>query len=218
MLSRAATLTVTLAQAPTGPTAIVRVTNETGHKLPTGYPEGRQMWLNVRAFDAAGALVYEIGRYDPASHRLIRDAGTKVYEAKQGLTSQLASLLGLRSGESFHFILNNTVTRDNRIPPRGYTQAGWDQPGLRPVEATYADGQHWDETTYVLPPTAIRVTAQLYYQTASTEYIDFLKATGGLDGESLRALWSRSPSPPVLMAFAADPIQRLWMPIIMRGF
>ena len=31
----------------------VTVTNQTGHKLPTGYPEGRRMWLNVKFYDAA---------------------------------------------------------------------------------------------------------------------------------------------------------------------
>ena len=35
----------------------VRVTNLTGHKLISGYPEGRRMWLNVQWFDAAGQLM-----------------------------------------------------------------------------------------------------------------------------------------------------------------
>lgn len=216
MLTRAATLTMTVTEEPSGPVATVRVINETGHKLPTGYPEGRQMWPNVRAYDAEGALVYEIGRYDPLSRRLIREAGTQVYEAKQGLTPELAALLGLPEGESFHFILNNTTVKDNRIPPRGYTQAAWDQPGLRPVGASYADGQHWDDVAYGLPQSTARVIARLYYQTASTEYIEFLKATGGVDGETLQALWSRNPSPPVLMAVAFHNPWRLWMPVIAR--
>ena len=29
-----------------------KVTNLTGHKLPTGYPEGRRMWLQVQVQDA----------------------------------------------------------------------------------------------------------------------------------------------------------------------
>ena len=33
-------------------TATVAVTNRSGHKLPTGYPEGRRMWLTVKAISA----------------------------------------------------------------------------------------------------------------------------------------------------------------------
>ena len=33
--------------------ATVRITNLTGHKLPTGYPEGRRMWIDIKAVDAA---------------------------------------------------------------------------------------------------------------------------------------------------------------------
>src|SRR4030095_9084851 len=32
----------------------VTVTNLTGHKLPTGYPEGRRMWLQVKFKDKDG--------------------------------------------------------------------------------------------------------------------------------------------------------------------
>jgi hypothetical protein len=43
--------------------ARLRITNQTGHKLPTGYPEGRRMWVNARFLDAEGGLLGEIGRY-----------------------------------------------------------------------------------------------------------------------------------------------------------
>ena len=33
----------------------VRITNMMGRKLPTGYGEGRRVWLDVRLFDAAGS-------------------------------------------------------------------------------------------------------------------------------------------------------------------
>jgi hypothetical protein len=216
MLRRAASLTVTLATQGAGKQAVVRVTNETGHKLPTGYPEGRQMWLEVRAYDAAGHQVYASGLIDPSTHRLVRDPDIKVYEAKQGLTPEWAAFVNKPAGESFHFLLNNTVTKDNRIPPRGYLRSVWDRPGLRPVGADYGDGQYWDQTVYALPASTARVTARLWYQTASAEYIAFLRATGGVDGEALYDLWTRNPSPPVLMASSADPPYTLWLPIVLR--
>jgi hypothetical protein len=173
MLRNAATLDLTLTTSDTAKIATVRVTNHAGHKLPTGYPEGRQIWLNLRAYNAGGDLIYESGAYDQASGLLLRDPAVKVYEIKQGITPELASLLRKPTGESFHFVLNNTVVKDNRIPPQGYRRAQFDQPGLRPVGATFADGQNWDETVYILPMETERVHAALYYQTASKEYVDF---------------------------------------------
>jgi hypothetical protein len=216
MLRKAAMLSVTLLPSSTEKVATVRVVNEAGHKLPTGYPEGRLMWLNLRGYDVHGALVYESGAYDPATGSLTRDDDVKVYEVKQGLTPELADELGLPAGASFHFVLNNTVVKDNRIPPRGYTQTAFDQDGLRPVGATYADGQYWDETTYVLPGEVTRVYVRLYYQTASKAYIDFLRANGGVDGETLGALWEESKSPPVLMRTAFAPGVNLYLPLIFK--
>ena len=216
MLHKASTLTVTLATSDTAKVATVRVINHAGHKLPTGYPEGRQMWLNVRAFDAAGTLLYESGAYDPAAGQLQRDAEAKVYEIKQGITPEFAALLNKPAGASFHFVLNNTVVKDNRIPPQGYRRVLFDRQGLRPVGANYADGQHWDDTVYDLPPETERVAATLYYQTASREYVDFLRSRGGVDGLALGELWDSSKSPPVAMARAWAPSHDRYLPIIMQ--
>jgi hypothetical protein len=217
MLRRAATMTVTLTTSGTQRVATVRVINEAGHKLPTGYPEGRQMWINLKAYDGAGKLMYESGRYDEAEARLVRDADAQVYEVKQGISEELAALVRQPAGASFHFLLNNEVVKDNRIPPRGYTQAAFDVPGLRPVGAHYADGQHWDDTTYTLPPEAVRVLATLHYQTASREYAEFLRARGGVDGAGLYELWGSSPSPPEVMARAWWPSYPLYLPLVLRG-
>ena len=216
LLLRSATLTLTLSADGGQKTATVRVINETGHKLPTGYPEGRRLWLNVRAFDASGRVVFSSGNYRPSTGILVADPWLKVYEIKQGLTSELAAHLGQDAGATFHFALNNTTVKDNRIPPRGYTQAAWDQPGLRPVDAVYADGQHWDDTVYPLPTEAVAVTALLYYQTASKEYVDFLRAEGGADGATLGQLWDDLPSPPEVIAVALDPEYPLYLPFIDR--
>lgn len=214
MLGKAANLTVAISTRGDQKIATVRVTNESGHKLPTGYPEGRRLWINLKAYDENGNQVYESGAYDPDNGLLDSDA--KVYEAKQGLTPELANLLGLPAAESFHFVLNNTVIKDNRIPPRGFTQAALEQNGMQPVGAEYQPGQYWDDTIYPVPSTTNAVIVTLYYQTSSKEYIDFLRAYGGVDGYTLGKLWDGSKSPPVVMAVASNLDIRVHLPLVIK--
>lgn len=216
MLRRAATLQMSIEDHHNQKIVAVRVINETGHKLPTGYPEGRRMWLNLRAYDASGTLIYESGAYDPATGILTEDASVKVYEVKQGLTPEMADLVGLEAGPTFHFALNNTTYKDNRIPPRGYTIAAYDRPGMRPVGATFADGQYWDDTEYVVPAAATRIVATLYYQLASAEYIEFLGELGGADGATLAEIWNDSKSPPEIVAQSFFPQPTVYLPISQR--
>ncbi|MBK8045990.1 MAG: cadherin-like domain-containing protein [Anaerolineales bacterium] len=112
----------------------------------------------------------------------------------------MATVLGKQAGESFHFVLNNTILKDNRIPPRGFTNPAFDRPGMRPIGATYADGQHWDDLNFVLPAQTTRVRATLYYQLSSKEYVDFLRTMGGPDGVTLGTMWDDLKSPPEAMA------------------
>ncbi|QYK47559.1 MAG: hypothetical protein KF838_12295 [Phycisphaeraceae bacterium] len=185
-------------------TLLVRVVNQSGHKLPTGYPEGPRMWVNVRFFDGAGALIDERGAYD-ASEATLDGATTKVYEGKLGLDAAMSALTGKPSGPGFHFALNNVWYSDNRIPPRGFTNAGFASVQAAPVGYAYQDGQYWDGTVFAVPPGAARAEARLYHQTTTREYIEFLRdenITNGA-GAVAYALWeSLGKSAPVLMAMS----------------
>jgi hypothetical protein len=164
----------------------VRVVNQTGHKLPTGYSEGRRMWLNVQFFNAGDQLVAERGAYDATTATLTTN-DTKVYQGDYGIDAQQSAATGLPAGKSFHFVLNNTIVEDNRIPPRGYTSAGFEAVQSHPVGVTYAEEQYWDETTFTPPAGAVRATVNLFHQTTSKEYIEFLRDTNTTNGDGLIA-------------------------------
>jgi hypothetical protein len=172
----------------------IKVTNLTGHKLPTGYSEGRRMWLNVQVRDANGALVFESAAYDPASAELTEDPQAHVYEVLQGIWNYngtgTCDIADSGNEKMFHFVLNDCIARDSRIPPLGFTPATAADPNgydLRPVGYTYAETSpgsgvlvNYDTATYTLAvpantPTPLTATARLYYQTASNYYIAFLR-------------------------------------------
>lgn len=105
MLRSAASLSAT----QNGDELTVRVTNLTGHKLISGYPEGRRMWLHVRWLDAGGAPLAEVGAYGPVG-RTVQDLDgtsypveslldlhdTAIYQAKPGMSAEwAAALVGL---------------------------------------------------------------------------------------------------------------------------
>ena len=170
MLQAASDMTLT----QKGASLKVRVTNESGHKLPTGYPEGRRVWLNVKFKNAKGQVIAERGAYNSKS-AVFTAGDTKVYEAKQGITQAISKMTGIPVGPSFHLALNNKVYFDNRIPPRGFTNANFVAIGAAPVGYTYADGQHWDDTLYSIPKGATSATVTLYFQTSTKEYMEFLR-------------------------------------------
>jgi hypothetical protein len=164
------------------------------------------MWLNVIAFDAVGQKVFESGAYDLSTGVLSHDDQEKIYEIHPGLSPGLASALGLTPGKSFHFVLNDTVYSDNRIPPRGFTNAAFRDVQSPPVDYEYADGQYWDDTAYHLPAEAESVVVTLYYQSTSKEYIEFLRDenTTNSAGQDLYDAWvAQGRNAPEVMAQAA---------------
>jgi hypothetical protein len=130
----------------------VRVTNKSGHRIPSGYPDGRRFWLSVNVKDAAaGSTVYQSGVYDQANAELQTAAGVPfnralgnvidattanavmVYERVTGTCTDAAgaaifpdALAGTPANcASSPSLLNNFILFDNRIPPKGldYAQA-----------------------------------------------------------------------------------------------
>jgi hypothetical protein len=199
----------------------LRVTNLTGHKLISGYPEGRRMWLNVKWYDAASGLLREDGRYGvvasvngtPVKSIVnLADPNTKIYEAHYGMTQEWAAqlrALGYSSAlplsfdrvtgavsytlgdlaaqapgtyhETFHFVLNNTVVKDNRIPTYGMAYNDARTRNALPVPAAQygspaAGGtyRYWDELGLNPPANAAYAQISLMYQPTSWEYVQFL--------------------------------------------
>ncbi len=175
MLNNSATLELTTQHFPDSTIATVRVINLTGHKLPTGYPEGRRMWLQVSGFDESNNIIFQSGAYDTATAILTHDPQIKIYETIHGMTDAVANNYGLTPGSSFHFGLNDTILFDNRIPPKGFTNANFASRLASPHGYSYADSQYWDDTKYTMPSTLKSIKATLLYQTISKEYVEFLR-------------------------------------------
>jgi hypothetical protein len=167
----------------------VRVTNLGGHKLPTGYNEGRRMWLHVVVEEPDSDVLWESGAYDPVTGELTRDAQVKVYESRRGIWNRLGNdtcdFVNGDGEEEFHFVLDDCIALDNRIPPLGFT--GGADLEIRPVGYTYPETSpgsgvlvNYDDTSYSVPipvdaQTPLTVRATLRYQTSSKEYVDYLR-------------------------------------------
>jgi len=153
----------------------VRIVNYSGHKLPTGYNPGRRMWINVKFKDQTGTVIAERGAYDAATATLT-SSDTKVYEAQMGPDAPMATQMGTTAGPSFRLAISNKWYKDNRIPPMGFTNAGFNsvQAGTVPANQ-YADGQYWDDTAFVFPTGTRSAEVTVYYQTSSMAYMEFLR-------------------------------------------
>lgn len=200
MLQRAADLHV----FEQGTDLVIRVVNMTGHKLPTGYGEGRRMWINLKFFDASDQLLEEHGQYDDScpSCADLTTTNTRVYEIVHGIDAHMAGLTGLQAGKSFHFVLNNTTIKDNRIPPRGFMNQAFEDAQAGVVDHTYPDMHHWDNLAFTMPPGAVRAEVKLFHQTTSKEYIEFLESENTTDNSGLVAknMWTLfGKSAPVMM-------------------
>lgn len=169
----------------------LRILNNTGHKLISGFPEGRRMWLNIRFYDSTGTLLDEINPYEPlvisrdidlnpsyvSGGILQRDRDDLVFEAK--MQSEVTG-----EANSFHMVLATDRYKDNRIPPKGFNSAAAPARLAHPRKsgtdaldyfspAEYQGGYH---DVQLNPPTDTAYwEAELYYQTTSYEYIRFLK-------------------------------------------
>jgi hypothetical protein len=192
------------------------------------------MWLQIEAYDAADNLIYSSGAYDVATGELTYDADIQVYESLQGVTPDWANTLSntyglpLDAGESFHFVLNNVVIKDNRIPPRGFEYDAFLAAGAAPRTNSapdptlYADGQYWDDVLYNLPDGVAYGRVRLLHQVASKEYIEFLRDNNPNDsdpnnnGQILYDLWEANgkSEPEVMVEFYFG--NEIYLPITTR--
>jgi hypothetical protein len=120
--------------------------------------------------------------------------------------------------ETFHFVLNNVLAKDNRIPPWGLRRDAAAERNILPVPAdqygnpgpggTY---RHWDSVILNPPAGAHHATVELLYQPTSWEYLQFLERanTGQVaflanEGDRILDAWRQTGmAAPYVMASAS---------------
>jgi hypothetical protein len=166
----------------------VTVNNQTGHKLPTGYP-GRRMWIHLRALGAGGSVVLEIGRWDAEGRILGADGapldGDGVLlphrdEVGPGEVQVWESVPGDLEGAPTHRPLAAaSYLKDDRILPTGWSSGGpwseWTSPVGTSGDASFTSGS--DRVSFRIPNGASveRVEATLVYQTLPPAVADHLR-------------------------------------------
>jgi hypothetical protein len=194
-----------LSYNPSNGTLSFRVQNQAVHKLISGFPEGRRMFVNIKAFAGGTPTpIYEVNPYDytvGTLKGLPNSPNSPTLGPNEAYVDELvyemhpsSTLTG--EDESFHFALATGRYKDNRIPPKGFDIAN---AGIRLAEAVwhgvsddgvggvvdyyttdeyaggYDDVDLADYPLVAFPENADYVEVNLYYQTTSREYIEFLR-------------------------------------------
>jgi MYXO-CTERM domain-containing protein len=156
----------------------ITVTNESGHKLPTGYSEGRVMWIEVVA-SYGDQVVWSSGRWTQGTG----------FEQDPQLRSYRGVAEELESGDTFHLLRDDHWVEDTRIPPRGLQQSIQTDPvGDRYAPLPDGSWPNYDATSYsfagdttVVDATpeqsdddVLTVDVRLLYVINTPEYVQFL--------------------------------------------
>lgn len=182
----------------------VKVTNNAGHRIPSGYPDGRRLWVSLKV--ASGSTtVYESGHYDNATATLYNDSSKTDFARALGSSISQANnavmvyerKTGTTNGDGTYSmsvsLLNEAILFDNRIPPSGYGKDDYFAAGTKFITYTgsenqaipaddynrYPNNQNFDLITYSFsadPGLPLEARAEVYWQTHSREFMEFLKS------------------------------------------
>jgi hypothetical protein len=175
---------------------VVRVTNQTGHKIPTGYSEGRRMWVASAVVDEDGVCHARTGRFDAEACDLDPDAlPVETWEMLPALNNE----------KTFHFALVDSILRDSRIPPAGFVPNDDTRP-VGKVFDTLTDGTLAPYDDVLLPlddPSSDdgalswprTVDVRVLFQSTSRDFLSFLVDQAPVNGPVLADLFVRALAP-----------------------
>ncbi|HWB74508.1 MAG TPA: MYXO-CTERM sorting domain-containing protein [Nannocystaceae bacterium] len=188
----------------------VRVTNNTGHKLPTGYSEGRLMWLELTA-RYGETIVFESG----TAEQLVGNVPDPLLRTYRAIAEQFSS------GSQNHLLLSDHWIEDTRIPPLGMTQSAETDPIGRYDVLPDGNWPNYDDYVYdfdgapdIVDMTPddpedndiLHVQVRLLYVVNTPEYMEFLADTNMTNdaGLSIAALFEELGGSPRLELAVAN--------------
>lgn len=214
-LSKAAELAV-VEQKREGGTLIVRVkvTNSTGHKLPTGYPS-RRMWLHLAVKDGA-TTTWESGAWDAYGRivdgaKLVDVPGTfqphRDVVSAPGEVQIWEGVAGKQDGSMAGRLLEAAkYVKDDRLLPEGYKADHKVAIYMRPQGvAGDPDFGSSDTVTYKItpaPPPGAAIAVELVYQSIKPSDLDALAKKPTPIALKFFDLVESSPIVPVVMVRA----------------
>jgi hypothetical protein len=151
------------------------ITNTSGHKLPSGYAEGRVMWIEIDA-RYGDDVVWSSGAFE-AGVGPTDDGQLRTYE---GIAEQLSS------GTTLHLLLNDHWVEDTRIPPLGLREDLQTDPvGDRYTLQGDGTWPHFDDHNYAFTGLALEdltpgvadqleLSVRLLYLINTPEYLQLL--------------------------------------------
>lgn len=165
----------------------LEITNDAGHKFPTGYPS-RRVVLHVTATSASGAVLFESGKLDGFG-RLVRRDGKQLDGAgvvlphRDVITSDeevqvYEAVMVDGAGKPVKALIDATrYVKDNRLLPRGFRA---DHPAAAMIKPVGVEGDaafgNTDRVTVRMKkvPAGATIAAELVYQTLRPSELEAL--------------------------------------------
>jgi hypothetical protein len=178
----------------------VKVTNQAGHKLPTGFPS-RRVWIHVQVLDKDGKVVFESGKPNADGTITGNDADVDIYSyephydvfSSSGQVQIYEAIMHDMQGGVTHKLLEASgYAKDNRILPAGFDKnmaddliAVW---GDALTDSNFTGGS--DIVTYNINPSGeggpYTVKVELLYQSLAYSTITSILDVNTPEVNSLR--------------------------------
>jgi hypothetical protein len=198
----------------------VTVTNNAGHKFPTGFPS-RQAWLHVTVTDAEGTLAFESGapQADGTISGNDADADANAFEPHYDeITSadevQIYQSIMADSDEQITQTLLRALSypKDNRLLPDGFDKTTAEDSfavhGNAEEDNDFVGGG--DEVGYVIDTTGFAgpftVTAELLYQSVSFRFANDLRSDSGDEIDTFLSMFDAADLTPVVVDLATTTV------------
>ena len=220
-LGRGAGLTLKSANREGDTLAIqLQVSPATGHKFPTSFPS-RRAWLHVTVADAAGQLVFELGRPEPdgSIEGNAADADPAAYEPHYDVITAADQvqiyepIMGDTEGKVTYTLLRAAAfLKDNRLLPAGADKASLPPEiavqGAAAADANFVGGG--DQVTYRVDVASAKgpftVQAELLYQPLAYRFVQDMLADSGESGQAFGGYFAAADHTPDRVA-AVEPTQ-----------
>ncbi|MBI4773182.1 MAG: hypothetical protein HY788_03195 [Deltaproteobacteria bacterium] len=198
----------------------LRVTNETGHKFPTGVPL-RRAWIHLTVKDGSGKVVFESGRprldgsidgNDADSDLSMHEPHYDLIDSPEKVQIYEAITMDTENNVTYTFLRGKEHIKDNRLLPRGFDKAG----ASPEIQVHGEASEDWnfvggsDRVTFRAStaglPGPFSVRAEILYSSISHAFLKDLNSLQGKSGLIRRfgRLYEKADAFPIVIGVAEE--------------